>query len=246
MTTAAAIPYYTGLYGESPRGFGFVTIGANVDEFHHSATETAATISTIEKSFTRKLEEDKKVNIAGMNASMEKALRHLTLYTSLMIIAVIFIAVIMAGALTRSITSIISGIRRFQRGKRGYRLKPLSRDEMGQLSQAYNEMADTVQDYIDDVELSKTELQNLNLQLEEEVEQRRKVQDELAENKNNLEITVKERTRELEKEIIEQTRVQKLQKETEKRLREQNKALLDLLRETDPSTEETCTPPSTR
>ena len=31
---ASAIPYYTGMYKESPRGFGYVTIGANVDEFH--------------------------------------------------------------------------------------------------------------------------------------------------------------------------------------------------------------------
>ena len=33
LTTAAAIPYYTGRYGHSRQGFGFVTIGANVDEF---------------------------------------------------------------------------------------------------------------------------------------------------------------------------------------------------------------------
>jgi hypothetical protein len=42
LTTAAAIPYYTGQYGKTPQGFGFVTIGANVDEFHKAATETAA------------------------------------------------------------------------------------------------------------------------------------------------------------------------------------------------------------
>ena len=34
LTTAATIPYFTGQYGSTPRGFGFVTIGANVDEFH--------------------------------------------------------------------------------------------------------------------------------------------------------------------------------------------------------------------
>ena len=40
LTTAAAIPYYTGQYGNSKIGFGFVTIGANVDEFHKAATQT--------------------------------------------------------------------------------------------------------------------------------------------------------------------------------------------------------------
>ena len=34
LTTAAAIPYYTGQYGKTPQGFGFVTIGANVDDFY--------------------------------------------------------------------------------------------------------------------------------------------------------------------------------------------------------------------
>ena len=47
LTTAAAIPYYTGQYGKTPQGFGFVTIGANVDEFHKAATETASQINTL-------------------------------------------------------------------------------------------------------------------------------------------------------------------------------------------------------
>ena len=47
LTTAAAIPYYTGQYGKTPQGFGFVTIGANVDDFHKAATETAAKINTL-------------------------------------------------------------------------------------------------------------------------------------------------------------------------------------------------------
>ena len=37
LTTYAAIPYYTGVYGKSKRGFGYVTIGANVDDFHKDA-----------------------------------------------------------------------------------------------------------------------------------------------------------------------------------------------------------------
>ena len=47
LTTAAAIPYYTGHYGDHPRGFGYVTIGANVDDFHKSASETANRINTL-------------------------------------------------------------------------------------------------------------------------------------------------------------------------------------------------------
>ncbi len=40
LTTYATIPYYTGMYGKSKRGFGYVTIGANVDDFHKDANIT--------------------------------------------------------------------------------------------------------------------------------------------------------------------------------------------------------------
>ena len=45
LTTAATIPYYTGRYGESDKGFGFVTIGANVGEFHQAAIDSKSRIS---------------------------------------------------------------------------------------------------------------------------------------------------------------------------------------------------------
>ncbi len=47
LTTAATIPYYTGRYGKSDKGFGFVTIGANIDEFHQAAVDSNYRISGI-------------------------------------------------------------------------------------------------------------------------------------------------------------------------------------------------------
>ncbi|MBU1139382.1 MAG: HAMP domain-containing protein, partial [Proteobacteria bacterium] len=228
LTTAAAIPYYTGIYGQSPRGFGFVTIGANVDEFHRSAMETAEKIRDIEAGFTQKLDAEEKENIELMHFSLQKAFRNLSLYTVLMSVVVILIAIFMAGVLTARIITIIKGIRRFQKGDRSYRLKQQSRDEMGQLAHAYNEMADTVQSYLCDVEASKTKLENVNIALGKEIEQRRKAQEELSRNRDNLEIIVKERTGELENEIVERKLVKKTQEEVEGRLREQNSVLLHL------------------
>ncbi len=228
LTTAAAIPYHTGIYGDHPRGFGFVTIGANVDEFHHSAMKTAETIRGIEAGFTKKLEVEKEDHLALMRASLQSAFRHLSLYTLLMIILVIFIAIVMAAVLTSRITTIIKGIRRFQKGDRSYRLKQQSTDEMGQLAQAYNEMADSVQTYISDVEASKVTLETVNTRLEDEITERRRAQDALSKSRDTLEIMVKERTQELEKEIVERKRAEKIQQESEARLREQNHTLLRL------------------
>ncbi|MCP4687459.1 MAG: sensor histidine kinase, partial [Desulfobacterales bacterium] len=92
LTTAAAIPYYTGIYGRSPRGFGAVTIGANVHEFHKAAAETAKAIESIENNYLEKLDKRKKEREAAMAAGLRKTSRDLTLYTVIMIVIVIFVA----------------------------------------------------------------------------------------------------------------------------------------------------------
>ena len=228
LTTAAAIPYHTGIYGQHPRGFGYVTIGANVDEFHRSAVETASVINGIEADYNDKLEAENAIQHRLMRDAMQKALRHLSLYTALMVIAVIAIAIIMAATLTSRITTIVRGIRRFQQGDHSYRLPRQSRDEMGQLAEAYNEMAGSVQQTIGDIERSRTDIETANTRLETEIRQRRRAQDQLAEHRDNLEIMIKDRTRELEKEIVERKRMQQLQRESEARLNDQNRTLMML------------------
>jgi hypothetical protein len=47
LTTAATIPYYTGMYGNTKRGFGFVSIGASVDDFHAAANDTKKDVLNI-------------------------------------------------------------------------------------------------------------------------------------------------------------------------------------------------------
>ncbi len=207
LTTAAAIPYHTGIYGHHPRGFGYVTIGANVDEFHRPAIETAKTIREIGERHNARLENEKGENQRLLGATRQKSLRDLTTYTVIMIVLVIGIAVFMAGLLTRRITGIVQGIRRFQQGARGHRLNPASKDEMGQLAGAYNEMADTVERHIEDLEVSRIEL---------------------ARHRDHLEELVQERTQALEKEIVERKRVERLQTESQQRLHLQNQALLRL------------------
>ncbi len=207
LTTAAAIPYHTGIYGLHPRGFGYVTIGANVDEFHRPAIETAETIQHIEAQFNERLDLEKRESRALIQTTLQKAFKDLSFYTGIMIVIVIGVAIFMAALLTKRITNMISGIRRFQEGDRGHRLVPSSKDEMGQLSKAYNDMADTVERHIGDLEASKIEL---------------------AMHRDNLEDLVSERTHELEKEISERKKVESLQSESQVRLRLQNKSLLRL------------------
>ncbi len=144
LNTAAAIPYYTGMYGKSRRGFGYVTIGANVDEFHGSATATAKQIEALAEEYVDRLDRDHDETHAQMGRLVTATTRNLTLSTFVMILVVLCIAVWMASTLTGRIKDMIRGIRRFQEGYLQTRLAVGSRDEMGELTCALNEMADTI------------------------------------------------------------------------------------------------------
>jgi hypothetical protein len=145
LTTAATIPYSTGMYKNSPRGFGYVTIGANVDEFHSSATETAARIQATTREYETGLDRKKEETLNLLDRLLGTTLENLTVSTGIMVVLVIFIAVWMASTLTGKITAIISGIKLFQSGKFQSRLKVASGDELGQLAGAFNEMADYIE-----------------------------------------------------------------------------------------------------
>lgn len=146
LTTAAAIPYYTGVYGDDERGFGFVTIGANVNEFHRAATVTAAQIEETTKEYEISLDQKAKQTLASIDQQLRQTITNLSISTAIMVFIVILIAIWMAATLTRKIVEMIKGIQRFQDGKFDTRLKTDSHDEVGQLAQAFNEMSDSVQD----------------------------------------------------------------------------------------------------
>ncbi|MFH1152303.1 MAG: ATP-binding protein [Pseudomonadota bacterium] len=203
LTTAASIPYYTGQYGLHPRGFGFVTIGANVEEFHKAAVTTADEIKVIETSYLSSLSLHKEANKSLMSATLRNTSSRLALYTLIMIAAVIGIAVIMASTLTTRITTMIQGIRRFQKGEIAHRLTVATTDEMGELGKAFNLMADDIQRSLTELNTSKEELENSNQALQTEIQERIGIQEQLQLHQNHLEDLVSLRTRELENKIRE-------------------------------------------
>lgn len=165
LTTAASVPYYTGQYGKHPRGFGFVTVGANVNEFHKSAMATAKIIKTAEDQYVKTIEQQNKANKKAIVTSLQETATRLTLYTMIMVFLVVSIAIMMASALTKKITTMIEGISRFQRGEMGYRLDITSSDEIGMLGQTFNSMADSIQRVMHKLEQSKSSTENSNVSL---------------------------------------------------------------------------------
>ncbi len=146
LTTAAAIPYYTGQYGKTPQGFGFVTIGANVDEFHKAATDTATKINALiaEKDSSFKAQRGEMLD--DIQKSLTSTAIGLWGSTTFMVLLVIGIAIWIANLMTGRITDMISGIRAFQQGNLEHRLDTGSSDEMGELARSFNGMADSVEE----------------------------------------------------------------------------------------------------
>jgi signal transduction histidine kinase/CheY-like chemotaxis protein len=218
LSTAAAIPYHTGQYGKHPRGFGYVTIGADVEEFHRAAIETAQRIQTINAKYVEDLNAQSRQNQAMMKSSLRETAKDLTLYTLVMILIVIFVAVWMAAALTRKIIKITNGIERFQNGEMDHRLEITSRDEIGKLTHAFNDMADSIQRSIGEIKTAKETAENTNRLLKDEIGVRQKAEKELAIHRDNLEVRVAARTKELENEISERKKTEESQKRLEDKL----------------------------
>lgn len=144
LTTAAAIPYHTGQYGQSARGFGFVTIGANVDDFHRAATESKAAAEKVVEAHDNALQEQLEAVLNLIRDQLHTMTQQLTVSTTLMVALVIVVAIWMASLLTRRITTVVQGINRFEGGDMSYRLPVQSSDEMGALADSFNHMADRV------------------------------------------------------------------------------------------------------
>ncbi len=183
LTTAAAIPYYTGRYGKTGHGLGWVTIGANVREFHSWSEHTK---NVIEEKIAQQNEE-LHADIGTVNRligdSLQGLIRNLGLTTALMIAAVIGIALWLASIITQSIRSMIDGIKCFQQGHMSHRLTIRNRDEMGQLADSFNGMACSVEESFQ--------------QLQGEIAVRKQTERELSKSNEELDQRVAERTQDL-------------------------------------------------
>ncbi len=136
LTTAGAIPYYTGQYApsenneNSKRGFGFVTIGAGLEDFTRPASDTEI-----------------RLNSAMENNLGDTSLKLLAIMVAL-IILVIIVAIWIAYSITKNITSLIRGITKFKSGERQFRFNSLSSDEFGTLANSFDQMADSIVDSV--------------------------------------------------------------------------------------------------
>jgi len=134
LTTAAAIPYYTGQYAPSVynnytlRGFGIVTIGAGLEDFTNPATEIGLVLdSAIRKNL--------------VNTIIRSLLTFL-----ITLVFVVITAILFASYLTNRITNLINGVSRFRAGERQFRFNTSAKDEFDTLADAFDRMADNIEE----------------------------------------------------------------------------------------------------
>jgi signal transduction histidine kinase len=132
LTTAAAIPYYTGQYapsadnGYSKRGFAMVTIGAGLEDFQRPAMETDEQMGILTDE-----------NLADTSFKLIGS-------TALLILLVILIAIWLANNITGNIRYLIGGVSRFRSGERQFRFDSTLKDEFGVLADSFDNMADSI------------------------------------------------------------------------------------------------------
>ena len=132
LNTAAAIPYYTGQYAPSEennfsrRGFGFVAIGAGLDDFTQPAITTQGHIDT------------------AINENSHTAFLSLLTETIALIGLAVLLAILIALYLTGRIKALIEGVTRFRSGERQFRFNSNSTDEFGTLANSFDDMAESI------------------------------------------------------------------------------------------------------
>ncbi len=134
LTTAAAIPYYTGQYADRKVGFGFVAIGAGLDDFTAPATKTGELIEDIIQNSEN-----------NMRSILTETAYSLSISTILMTVLVIFIAIWLASNMTKRITIINNGMKLFREGNRHFRFDQPAQDEIGVLCESFDIMADSIE-----------------------------------------------------------------------------------------------------
>jgi PAS domain S-box-containing protein len=164
LTTAGTIPYYTGQYGKSKRGFGFVTIGANVHEFHRAANETKKNIDGILAEQTQNMENVIETSKKSIIQTVRSTISSLSLTSLLMIIGVVFIAVLISNSMTKRLKALMKGAEEFAASNMEYRIPVRSKDEIGLLERSFNKMASSVSSLMADL---KATYQTISSQMKE-------------------------------------------------------------------------------
>ena len=132
LNTAAAIPYYTGQYAPSAEnaysklGFGFVAIGAGLEDFTAPANAMAEKLDYL------------------VNEMTKSTIMQTLIVTVLLMVFIVFVAMNLSAFITKNLDILSAGMTRFRKGERQFRFHTYTKDEFGILANAFDNMAESV------------------------------------------------------------------------------------------------------
>ncbi|MCP4671484.1 MAG: response regulator [Desulfobacula sp.] len=144
LTTYASVPYFTGQYKNSPRGFGYVTIGANVKDFHEASNITKANIKTSINRQKQDIDIVKTQTKELINKHFNRQNRQLYLILIVTAFIVTIIAIILSLTFIKPLRRLMEGAKAIGDGKFHQNIKFRSNDEIGQLGESFNLMAQDI------------------------------------------------------------------------------------------------------
>jgi diguanylate cyclase (GGDEF)-like protein len=194
LVTAASIPYTTGQYKSSPRGFGVVTIGTNIDEFYQPAKASEARLKEIINVTETSVAQQAESGNQAITHNLLQTAKALSYSTVIMIALVVFIAIWVASYVSSRIVTLVNGFAKFQSGNHQFRFNAGKGDEIDTIAVAFDQMADEVIEHLDKLEL--------------EVQRRTESEDQLKDMHGQLEARVKERTKELTLEVAQRQKAE--------------------------------------
>jgi HAMP domain-containing protein len=173
----ATIPYHTGRYN-SPAGFGWVAVTADSEKWHEPADlvedEIERTADRVEGEIeveAQRVESELQQASAVVESEVTEERRLLINNTALIVgvtmAVVVVIAALLARTITRPIQYLVQGTEAIGRGDLDTRVEIDSRDELGQLAGAFNQMTVDLKRYT--VELARTTAERERLVRELEI-----------------------------------------------------------------------------
>jgi len=154
LTTAAAIPYYTGQYapseanGFSKRGFAMVTIGAGLEDFQAPAENTAEKLDRIINNATSRISRSAVDMQNSITDNMHNTNIQLIVATAVIVFLVILIAIWMALFISNNINVLVTGLTQFRMGDRRFRFRTTRKDEFGDLADSFDDMANSIENSV--------------------------------------------------------------------------------------------------
>lgn len=175
LTTYAAVPYFTGQYGNSPRGFGYVTLGANVRDFHQAANITRKNIEISLENQEKNIDSIQSETKALIKKNLIHHYDQLILLLCVTFFLVILLAVLVGLTFTKPLRRLIKGARAIGNGDYDQHIEITSKDEIGKLGETFNKMAYAIADSNNQLQLEIKERLKTEKALKESEKQFRNI-----------------------------------------------------------------------